>query len=181
MSMLDDRQETVDLIGVGAELTHEITQLLNYEARLLDERRLTEWLDLLAEDLRYWLPIRSGNSGNSQPAGRQLAHLDHDKERTRRRIVALASGRAWAEVPPSRTRHLISNVEVRESAIAGEFDVSSAFIIYRGRRDRDVEIFSGIRSDRIRRANNAVGWELASRRITLDQTTILGRDLQMFF
>ena len=31
-------------------------QFLFHEARLLDERRLQEWLDLYAEDAEYWVP-----------------------------------------------------------------------------------------------------------------------------
>lgn len=171
----------VDLVGVGAELTHEITQLLFHEARLLDERRFTEWLDLLAEDLHYWLPIRSSNLAREHSTEDELAHVDDDKTRTRRRVDVITSGRAWSEVPPSRTRHLISNVQVRESAASDEFEVTSCFLVYRGRLEREVELYAGTRTDRIRRAPTALGWEIAARRVVLDQTTILGRDLNIFF
>ena len=39
-------------------LTQEIAQFLYAEAELLDERRHDEWLALLAEDIRYWMPMR---------------------------------------------------------------------------------------------------------------------------
>jgi len=39
-------------------LQHDVEQFLYKEARLLDERRLDEWLDLLAEELYYWMPMR---------------------------------------------------------------------------------------------------------------------------
>jgi hypothetical protein len=38
-------------------LEHEIRGFLHAEADLLDDRRFPEWLDLLAEDVRYWMPI----------------------------------------------------------------------------------------------------------------------------
>ena len=31
-----------------------------HEARLIDEQRFSEWLDLFAEDGRYWMPLRDG-------------------------------------------------------------------------------------------------------------------------
>ena len=39
-------------------LTQEIAGFLYAEAELLDERRHDEWLALLAEDIRYWMPMR---------------------------------------------------------------------------------------------------------------------------
>ena len=39
-------------------LKEDIENFLYHEAELLDERRYVEWLDLLADDLHYWMPIR---------------------------------------------------------------------------------------------------------------------------
>ena len=36
----------------------EIAQFLYSEAELLDERRYDEWLALVADDIRYWMPMR---------------------------------------------------------------------------------------------------------------------------
>ena len=41
------------------DLWHEVHDFLVLEARMLDERRLDEWLDLLTDDIFYWMPIRS--------------------------------------------------------------------------------------------------------------------------
>ena len=37
----------------------EVEQFLYREARLLDSRRFSEWLDLFSADVRYWMPTRS--------------------------------------------------------------------------------------------------------------------------
>ncbi len=37
----------------------EIEQFLYREARLLDDRKLHDWLDMLTDDIRYWMPVRS--------------------------------------------------------------------------------------------------------------------------
>ena len=39
-------------------LQQQLDKFLYREARLLDERRLVEWLDLLDEDIHYWMPMR---------------------------------------------------------------------------------------------------------------------------
>jgi hypothetical protein len=39
------------------ETKREIEEFLYDEANLLDERRFTEWLATLAEDLRYFMPM----------------------------------------------------------------------------------------------------------------------------
>ena len=39
-------------------LAQEIAEFLYREAELLDERRYDEWLELLADDIRYWMPMR---------------------------------------------------------------------------------------------------------------------------
>ena len=50
-------QPTVPRVDV--ELQHEIEQFLYHEAQLLDDREYQDWLDLFADDVHYWMPIRS--------------------------------------------------------------------------------------------------------------------------
>ena len=40
------------------ELKQEIEDFLYHEADLLDQRRFTEWLDLLTDDVVYFMPVR---------------------------------------------------------------------------------------------------------------------------
>ena len=53
-------------------LTQEIAEFLYAEAELLDERRYDEWLALLADDIRYWMPMRRnvkyGDTSANSPA-----------------------------------------------------------------------------------------------------------------
>jgi 3-phenylpropionate/cinnamic acid dioxygenase small subunit len=79
------------------------------EARLLDEGRLDEWLALFAEECLYWLPILD-EASDLEPS------LVYDnRARLEERIFRLNETRAFAQEPPSRTQHNISNVEVVES------------------------------------------------------------------
>src|ERR1700736_5089021 len=41
------------------DVLREVEQFLYREARLLDERRFREWLELFTDDVRYWMGARS--------------------------------------------------------------------------------------------------------------------------
>ena len=98
-------------------LKEEIEQFLYHEAELLDERRYEEWLALFAEDAQYFMPMR-----------RNVPHTELDREFTRegldvnwfdegkdtlgRRVKQILTGVHWAEEPPSRICHMISNVRI---------------------------------------------------------------------
>ena len=63
----------------------------------------------------------------------ELAILDETKETLAGRVARLETGMAWAEDPPSRTRHLITNIEVEPGDSEAEVKVYSNFIVYRSR------------------------------------------------
>jgi 3-phenylpropionate/cinnamic acid dioxygenase small subunit len=165
------------------DLWHEVQDFLFQEARLIDERRLEEWLDLFTEDATYWMPIRTRQwrSGNSQEFSErgELAYFDEDKSSLAMRVARLGTGSAWAEDPPSRTRHVISNVEMEATSVESEFCVRSAFVIYRTSLEHDVELFVGSREDVLRKAGAA--WQIAQRNIFLDQTVLNAKNLSTFF
>lgn len=164
-------------------LQHELEQFLYFEARLLDERRFDEWLKLLADDIKYWMPTRYNRLLREQDREMatqfEIANFDEDKHSMAQRVFRLATGMAWAEDPPSRTRHLVNNVWVQ--LIDGdEYEVQSAFLTYRNRGDTEVDVWVGRRDDVIRRVGPGV-FQIARRTITLDQSTILSKNLSVFF
>jgi 3-phenylpropionate/cinnamic acid dioxygenase small subunit len=178
-----------------AEITHDVTQFLYREARLLDERRFREWLALLTDDLRYWMAGRS----NPYPQGSkalvildpdryreedvtrddELAIFDETKETLGQRIARLETGMAWAEDPPSRTRHLLSNIEVEPGATESELKVFANFLVYRNRAEREQDFYIGARQDVLRQVDGA--WKIARRKIILDQHVLLAKNVSIFF
>jgi len=169
---------------VTPELQQEIEQFLYHEARVLDERRYHEWYDLLADDIHYFMPTRynrlkrEGDREFSKPD--EAAFFDEDKRSIAQRIRRLDTGMAWAEDPPSRTRHMVSNVVIRPRG-NGEYEVDCYYMLYRSRLEREIEMFVGMRHDVIRRADNAAGFMVAGRTIILDQATLMARNLSFFF
>ena len=169
---------------VTPELQQEIEQFLYHEARILDDRNYEEWFALLADDLHYFMPTRYNRlrrEGNKEFSGPdEAAFFDEDKASIAMRIRRLNTGMAWAEDPPSRTRHLVSNVTIRPRG-SGEYEVDCYYLLYRSRLEREVETFVGMRHDLLRRANNPAGFQLARRTIVLDQATLMARNLSFFF
>ena len=86
---------------------------------------------------------------------------------------------AWSESPPSRTRHLVSNVEVFAADQPGTYKVLSAFLLYRTHLETDEEIYGGAREDLLKRTEE--GWRIARRTIQIDQAVTLGKNLAIFF
>lgn len=169
---------------VTPELQQEIEQFLYHEARVLDERNYHEWFDLLADDIHYYMPTRynrlkrEADHEFSKPD--EAAFFDEDKHSIAQRIRRLDTGMAWAEDPPSRTRHTVSNVVIRPRG-KGEYEVDCYYLLYRSRLEREVEMFVGMRHDLLRRASNAAGFMIAARTIILDQAVLMARNLSFFF
>src|SRR5438445_7490615 len=84
------------------------------------------------------------------------------------RVARLDSVMAWAEDPPSRTRHLIGNLEAAPLA-NGEVEARTAFLVYRSHLEADRQLLSGCREDVLRKVNGA--WKVARRTIVLEPTS----------
>lgn len=118
-----------------AGLRERVEEFLFYEAKLIDEHRYDQWLELWTDDGLYWVP---SNSDDADPS-RQAMIIYDNRARLADRIYRLTSGAAWAQQPRSRTRRLISNVEVRETG--GAYAVESNCLIAELRRSRQ-DIFA---------------------------------------
>ena len=177
-------------------LIRDVEQFLYREARLLDDRRFRDWLELFADDVRYWMASRTNRYPKNSKAiaildpdryveddvgaDDELAILDETKETLTARVDRLDTGMAWAEDPPSRTRHLITNVEIEpEEADRTGLIVHSNFIVYKSRSETEQDFYVGARRDLMRRSEG--GLKIASRRIMLDQNVMLAMNVSIFF
>lgn len=174
-------------IGTGAvaapETIAEITQALYDEAELLDEGRLREWLGMLTDDIVYQVPVRihKEQTGATRVTGVQADsyHLDENRTSLLMRVERVETGFAWAEEPPSRIRHIVSNVRVRNRD-DGDLDVRSYVLVYRSRWDRpDYDIMTAERRDVFRDVDGT--WKLARRFVVLDNTTVPMLNLSFLF
>ena len=180
---MGERDARIDRLLLG----QEIADYLYREAELLDERRYREWLDLLADDVRYWMPMRRNvkygdEEGEFTLAGTDVNWFDEGKETLTRRVKQIETAIHWAEEPRSRLSHLVTNLQVQgaEPSLAApqEVAVTCRFLIYRNRVETETDILVGRREDQLRR--NGAGWLLARRKIILDQNVLLTKNLTFF-
>jgi 3-phenylpropionate/cinnamic acid dioxygenase small subunit len=151
------------------------------EAWLLDERKFGEWLDLFTDDVLYFMPrrknVRRRESDREVTSLGDLALIEDDKRYLQMRVARLESGMAWAEDPPSRTRHLIGNLVV-EPGDSGVVQAKTAFLVYRSHLETDQQLFAGSREDVLRQVDGA--WKVARRTIVLDANVLLDKNLSIF-
>src|SRR5437764_14340749 len=102
------------LLRASLELRNEIEDFLYLESELLDDRRLDEWLELWTDDCHYWMPIRStrvrGDEEHELTNESENSYFDDDKQVMRQRVAKVETRFSWSEEPPSRPRHLLSNI-----------------------------------------------------------------------
>ncbi|MEV0975141.1 aromatic-ring-hydroxylating dioxygenase subunit beta [Microtetraspora glauca] len=172
---------TIPHVAMDPALQLEVEQFLYAEAELLDARGFREWLDLLTEDVRYWMPTRTNRSIREyalEVAGPgEMAHYDDDLGSLTTRVRRIESNQAWSEDPPSRTRRFVTNVRIKPDG--SELAVRSSLLVYQHRLEREVNVFAAERQDVLRRTHD--GLRIASRKVLLDQTVVLANNISVFF
>src|SRR5206468_12753375 len=151
---------------------------------LLDELRVDEWIDLIAYDIRYFVPQRRNvkfgeqERENSDPES-EISWFDEGKVTLAGRVRQINTGLHWAEEPLSRVCHIVSNVELLD-VNDHEVKVKSRFFVYRNRLQDEVDLFVGKREDVLRRDPDT-GWKIAKRLVILDQNVLLAKNITVFF
>ena len=169
-------------------LKQDVEAFLYHEANLLDDRRYEEWLHLLTEDVRYWVPMRRNvKFGELEREftreGQDINWFDEGKATLTQRVRQILTGVHWAEEPLSRLSHLVTNVEILDAsptpADAEEVSLRCRFIIYRNRVETETDLLVGRREDSLRRVDGE--WQIAKRQVFLDQNVLLAKNLTFFF
>jgi len=135
-------------------------QLLEREARLLDERRFEDWLALFAPECLYWVP---GTPNAGDPRKEVSVSFD-DRRQLEGRIYRLRTGYAWSQVPASRTARLVSNIEVFRTAEASRLMVRSTFLVSEFRAG-DTRVLSGWSCHRL--AEHGGEWRILVKQVNL--------------
>jgi 3-phenylpropionate/cinnamic acid dioxygenase small subunit len=190
VSTLTDAEGTPQLVNASGlskaelrDLLADVSDFLYREADLLDERRYTEWLDMLTEDYRYSVPLRM-NVPFSDVARNEATKLDTEicwfdepKETVANRVTQLLTGVHWAEEPVSRVSHLVTNLRLTRVELP-EIEVSSRFLVYRNRVSDETDVLVGRRTDVLR--EDGGDWKIARRTLLLDQSVLMAKNLSIF-
>ena len=171
-------------------LRQEVEEFYYDEANMLDERRFDEWLDLLHEDLEYFMPMRRNvkfgmhEARENTPFDYGMSWFNEDKWTLGKRVEQILTGVHYAEEPLSRIAHLVTNVQVRAVTPSVDdpqvVDASCRFHIYQNRVEEEHYSFVGRRYDRLVRQEDG-SYLLLRREILLDQNVLLSKVITTFF
>lgn len=165
----------------GSALYNEVVDWMDVEAELLDDYREREWLEgMVSRDVVYQVPLRQTVErarGTGFLPG--TFHLDESYGSLQSRVARNETAYAWAEDPPSRIRHFVTNVKVTD---LGEerAGVRSNLLVYRTRQEQtQPQLLAGERRDVLRREDGVL--RLLRREVLLDLTVIGTHNLSIFF
>ena len=147
---------------------------------MLEENRFDDWLKCFANDVRYWMPVKERVEfpDAQENEAECFALFDDDRKSLELRVLRIQTGDAHAEVPPSATSRLISNVIVEPAGQPDVYNVRSNFVVYQERRGLHGVNFYGKRDDIFCRGGEEI--KISQRRIELAQT-ILPATISIFF
>jgi benzoate/toluate 1,2-dioxygenase subunit beta len=142
--------------GTRALTRSEAEDFLFHEAELLDGNQLAQWLDLFTDDAVYWVPARHDESDPE----RHVSLIYDDRGRIEERVWRLTVGPAHAQIPPSATRRLITNVRVGRPEPGRDVPVRSNFAIFEVRKGTQ-RAFAGEYEHRL--VPHGDGWRIRRR------------------
>ncbi len=169
----DVSTDGLQAVDVSLDLQHRLQQFLYLEARLLDERRLADWLAMWTDDGMYWIPQAHG----------QQSPYDHislaweDKMLREVREKRLSNVRNWSQQPPTRTARLVGNVSAAGLDASGKLVVHSVFQLTEWRQDTARQL-AGRLTHKL--AADGDGWKIHMKRVDLVNCDAVHDSLQVF-
>jgi 3-phenylpropionate/cinnamic acid dioxygenase small subunit len=173
------------VLNAEVELTFALQQFFYREADLLDYREYDEWLTTLHPEIRYFVPlVRNVSRTSKEEFSREqqdMAWMDEGLDTITKRVKQIKTNIHWAEEPPSRVSHLVTNT--RLLSVEGEpgartIVARSRVFVYQNRIEDEVNHFVGKRTDTVVEADG--GLLLKHRRVELEQSVMLAKALTVF-
>ena len=154
-----DWQDDARAVGDVAE-RDAFRAFLEQEARLLDQLRYEQWLNMFTAECIYWVPS-TPHAGDPR---REVAIMFDDRRRLEDRVFRLRTGFAWSQAPASRTVRLITNVEVFTTERDAVRMLRSNFLIseFWG---AEVRVLTGWAGHRVIRDREA--WKIQAKQVNL--------------
>jgi 3-phenylpropionate/cinnamic acid dioxygenase small subunit len=118
---------------------NELADFVCREASLLDDGRYQEWLDLFAEDGRYWVPLQGARQVEGAPSN---SIADEGKALLALRVERLQAGLAHSQQPGSSMQHVLQRPMVLDlNEGSGVATLRTSFVYAECRRDDVVTLY----------------------------------------
>jgi 3-phenylpropionate/cinnamic acid dioxygenase small subunit len=158
--LIDGLKDWGNEAGYASQDTwREIERYLFREARLLDEGKMEDWLEMFSSECLYWIPISPGG-GNPL---KEVSTAFDDRRRLEDRIYRLRTGYAWSQIPSSRTIRMLSNIEVWNDG-ENQLRARANFMLTEFRAGRQ-KLYSGWCGYRLKK--EAGEWKIKVRQVNL--------------
>ena len=167
---------------VDAETYLTFQNLLFGEARLLDNEQYEDWLEMLTDDVHYYMPMPSRYNRDEKDSSTHPleANIFNDKKKhLQLRVDRFRTNFVWSENPQNQLCHLISNIEVFPTDLEGEWKVLSMVTVYRNRLDGEERRMIVSRTDTWRVEGDKV--KLALRNMVFNHAVVPDSNLNVFF
>jgi 3-phenylpropionate/cinnamic acid dioxygenase small subunit len=151
----DDARAVAD-VGIR----DQFRRLLEREARLLDQLRYDDWLNMYAAECIYWVPS-TPKAGDPR---REISVMFDDRRRIEDRVYRLRTGFAWSQAPASRTVRLVTNVEVFATDRDETHMLRSNFLISEFWGD-ETRVLTGWAGHRVLR--EGTDWKIQAKQVNL--------------
>ncbi|MBN9758250.1 Benzoate 1,2-dioxygenase beta subunit [Pseudonocardia sp. Ae406_Ps2] len=123
-----------------------VEQFLYREARYADEHRYEDWEALWTPDALYWVPANDDDADRMT----QMSIIHDNRNRIATRIRQYRTGRRHSQVPASRLRRVVSNVEILGTVPGtGDTEVGANFVLVES-RERGTQLWAGRYTYRLR-------------------------------
>ena len=111
-----------------------------------------EVLDVYSDQCLYWIPITPGGGDPRK----EVSHAFDDRRRLEDRTFRLKTGYAHSQIPMSRTRRMLTNIEFSQGSSVNEVRIRANFILYE-LRTGTVRSYAGWYGYKLKRENQK--WE----------------------
>jgi benzoate/toluate 1,2-dioxygenase subunit beta len=129
----------------------EAEDFLYREARFADEHQYDAWESLWTPDGLYWVPANDDDADRMT----RISIVHDNRNRIATRIAQFKTGRRHSQVPRSRLRRVVSNVELLGHAEHGDLVVEANFVLVES-RERGKELWAGRYTYHLRVVDGAV-------------------------
>jgi len=158
---------SAEAAGVDIE---RVRQFLYREARLLDSGELREWLTLFTGDGLYWVPI-----DEDQPPERCASLVRDDGPARDERVYHLLETPFPAQSPPSRTVHVVANVEATRSA--EQIVATSSQVVYEMRTGDFTQVGLGVVRQLVGQVTHTLVEQGSELKIARKKILLIDRDM----
>ncbi|GAA2868905.1 hypothetical protein GCM10010472_27830 [Pseudonocardia halophobica] len=152
----------------------EAQSFLAREARLVDVGRFNDWLEQFTDDCLYWVPVTAGAGDPTV----EVSHAFDDRRRLTDRVYWLRTGLAFSQIPASRTRRLIGNVETTVDPVTDERLIRSTFVVHELRAGV-TKTYPGWYGHVLRRTGD--GWRIKLKQVNLLESDQIHENLTLVF